>query len=188
MNPKKKSFQLDREKNKILSNEQGFTLAEVIIALAILIMGMLSVYAAQGNSVRAMGNSRNTLIVTLLAERIMNEKMLEFEKDLKRGALPEDDLEEDGEFEAPFENFRWKFQVKKVEMPIIGDLQNQQPEAASTTPPSQTAASESDQRSVAQLITKKISESVREIRLQIIWEELGVEKDFTLTTHIARLQ
>lgn len=177
-----------REKiKKRLMKSEGFTLVEVLIALAILAMGMLSVYTAQGNSMKAIGSSRNILIATTLAEKLINEKMIKIEDDIKRGAFPEDKLEEDGDFEEPFNNFRWSFEVRQVELPVIGDLQTGQPEATTQSTPSQTTAPESAQRNVAQIIAKKIGESVREIRFEIIWDELGVEKKINLTTHVVRL-
>ena len=43
------------------------------------------------------------------------------------------------------------------------------------------------QRSAAQIVTKKISESLREVKIKVIWENLGQEQSVTVTTHVARL-
>ena len=48
-------------------------------------------------------------------------------------------------------------------------------------------APESAQRSLAQMVTKKISESVREISTKVLWEELGEEQSLMLTTHVSRV-
>jgi hypothetical protein len=37
------------------------------------------------------------------------------------------------------------------------------------------------------MVTKKISESVREISAKVLWDELGEEQSLTLTTHVSRV-
>lgn len=165
----------------------GFTLVEIMIAIAILSIGLLSIYTAQGNSLRASGTAERIQTAAMLARQIMTEKMIEVDKKLKKGAFPDDKEEETGEFEAPFEDYRWEYSVRKVEIPIgtggggggdaaevgEGEAANQAPESA--------------QNSLAQMVKKKLSDTVREINVRIIWEELGEEQSIKVTTHVAKL-
>jgi hypothetical protein len=43
------------------------------------------------------------------------------------------------------------------------------------------------QRSLAQVVTKKLSESLRELTVKVVWEELGEEQSLIVTTHVSRL-
>lgn len=161
----------------------GFTLVEIMIALAILSIGLVSLYAAQGNSLRASGQAEQVQTASLLARQLMTSKMLEIEQGMEKGSFPEDKTEETGEFDAPFDRYRWEFVVRKVEIPLAG-----QPEVPEEGAGSANQAPASAQQSLAQMVTKKISENVREITLKVIWEDLGEEQSISITTHVARLQ
>jgi general secretion pathway protein I len=172
----------------------GFTLIEVMIAVAILALGIVSFYVAQGNSLRASGRAENIQTASLLARQIMTEQMLAIEQDMDKGSFP-DDKEEQGDFQPPFDKFRWEFYVRKVDIPLPNLPQPDQAAGGEGTAGSGGAAPGGDanqppanaQESLAQLVTKKISESVREISTKIIWDELGVEQSITVTSHISKL-
>ncbi len=163
-----------------------------MIALSILSVGLLAIYAAQGNSLRASARAENILNASLLARQIMTEKLIETQKDLEKGSLPADDTEEHGDFDPPFDNYHWVFSVRKVEIPVLGEGGGGGGEGGAGAegekqPGAQNQAPEQVQRSMAQIVTKKISENVREITVKITWEELGEEQSLNVTTHISRL-
>ncbi len=171
-------------------SDHGFTLLEIMIALSILSISLLSFYAAQGNSLRASGRAENIQIASRLARQTMAEKMMLLQKDLNKGKLPADDAEEHEDYPAPFARFRWRLQVRKVELPVIQPGEEPEPESDSNTPTTSEAPAAVPanlQRNMAQQITKKISESIREVSLEVLWDELGEEQSVKVTTHLARL-
>lgn len=174
----------------------GFTLIEIMISLSILSISLLSIYAAQGNSLRASGRAENIQTASMLARQKMTEKMIELQKDLDKGKFPDEQINDQGEFEPPFERFRWEFAVRKVEIPVVqapgqegGDAsgggpatsEGKEPGAANQAPQAAT-------ENLAKMVTKKISESVREITTKVIWQELEEDQTLVVTTHIAKLQ
>jgi prepilin-type N-terminal cleavage/methylation domain-containing protein len=175
-------------------SRRGFTLLEIMVALAILSFGLLSLIGAQGNSLRASGRAENIQTASLLGRQIMNEKLIEFQKNLLKGSFP-DEKEENGAFDPPLDRFRWEFKVRKVEIPVIGESGGAVEAAPGAgegggtpgTAEGTVQAPESAQRSLAQMVTKKISESVREISAKVLWDELGEEQSLTLTTHVSRV-
>ena len=172
-----------------MGNSKGFTLVEIMIALAILAVGLLSLYTAQGNSLRASGNAERIQVGALLAKQKMTEKMLEIDKGLAKGSFPDDKTEETGEFEAPYQDYRWEYTVRAVEIPIGGG-QEGEGSGGGEGPPQGTDANQapaSAQANVAQIVSKKIAESVREINIRVIWEELGEEQSVKVTTHVSKL-
>lgn len=182
-----------------IRHAKGFTLIEIMIALAILSISLVSIYVAQGNSLRASGRAENIQTASMLARQKMTEKMLELQKDLDKGKFPDDQVNDQGTFDPPFDRFRFEFQVRKVEIPVIqapGQDANGAPPPGAEGPTTSTGkeagsanqAPAAAQQNLAQLVTKKISESVREITTKVIWEELEEEQSLTVTTHIAKLQ
>ncbi len=180
--------------NRRSSISAGFTLIEIMIALSILSVGLLAIYAAQGNSLRASARAENIQNASLLARQIMTEKLIETQKELEKGSLPEDAAEEHGDFDPPFDRFHWMFSVRKVEIPLLdvggggGDGEAAAGQTGTQAPGAKNEAPEQAQRSMAQIVTKKISENVREITTKITWDELGEEQSLSVVTHISRVQ
>ena len=179
--------------------ESGFTLIEIMISLSILSITLVSIYVAQGNSLRASGRAENIQTASSLARQKMTEMMLELQKDLDKGKFPDEGTEEQGTFDPPLDRFRWEFAVKKVEIKMADTPSGEgasggapAPGAGPTTSTGEEAgqtneAPEAAMRNMAQMVTKKINESVREISTKVIWEELGEEQSLVVTTHIAKL-
>lgn len=168
---------------------QGFTLVEIMISIAILAVGLVSLYTAQGNSLRASGTAERTELAAMLAREKMTEKMMEIEEGMEKGAFPEDKVEETGEFERPFEDYRWEYTVRKVEIPIAGGESGEGEGGGEADPrgSENNQAPASAQANVAKIVSKKIAESVREINIRVIWEELGEEQSIKVTSHVSQL-
>lgn len=175
---------------KRVTKQSGFTLIEIMIAISILAVSIVSLYTAQGNSLRASGRAESIQSASLLARQIMTQKLLEIRKDMEKGSFPDDSKNDTGQFEAPYDKYRWEFTVRKVEIPLAKGPQQQAPapqpgEAKSGSDANQAPADA--QQNLAQMVTKKISESIREINTKVVWEELGEEQSITVTTHISKL-
>jgi len=174
----------------------GFTLIEIMISLSILSIALLSIYAAQGNSLRASGRAENIQTASMLARQKMTEKMIELQKDMDKGKFPDDQINDQGNFEAPFDRFRFEFAVRKVEIPVVENPSDQNGQATGEGPATSTGkepgaanqAPEQAQANLAKLVTKKISESVREITTKVIWQEMEEDQSIVVTTHISKLQ
>lgn len=103
---------------KMLRDQRGFTLLEVMIAFAILAFILAAVFITQGSSLASSGRSRNIVIATNLAKNLVAEKELLYE------GRPFDRIEpkQDGTFPAPFENYKWKIEITEVEFGALTDL------------------------------------------------------------------
>jgi general secretion pathway protein I len=94
--------------------KQGFTLLEVMIALAILALVGVAFLRAQASSVRLVNESVQISLATLLAK----EKMAELEGDqtLETG-------KKSGTAEEAWMTFRWEQRVTPAEIPRLRKLQ-----------------------------------------------------------------
>ena len=154
---------------RILNNKRGFTLLEVMVAVAILAVSLSALLTFQGNTLVASGRQEQLTIATMLARQKMVEVELELEKGMARGEFP-DERAEEAQFDEPFADYRWKMGIRKVELPAPI-----------------TAEEGSIQYMMAQQLTKEIAKTVRELRLEITWEELGEPQSLEVVTHLVKL-
>ncbi len=85
------------------SKNKGFLLLEVMLAVAILSLGLVMTVRSFASSLRGLRLSRNLLIANLLLEQKIWQRQ---EQDIRLGGvIPQ---EEQGEFTLPFDNFSYK--------------------------------------------------------------------------------
>jgi prepilin-type N-terminal cleavage/methylation domain-containing protein len=110
----------------------GFTLLEVIVAIAILAVSLLVLVDSQATAVLMTNDTTRILTGTSLAQEKLSEAMLR----LEREGFQEGDIEEEGDFEDygndgalgedvefgdTFAGYRWAYTVRKVDL-AIGDM------------------------------------------------------------------
>ncbi|MBI2091826.1 MAG: type II secretion system protein [Deltaproteobacteria bacterium] len=150
---------------------KGFTLLEVMLALAVFAFAMTALVGFNARGYVNEARARRLSSAVELARTKMVEYQLEIEKGTAKGEFPEEKTEE-GAFEKPFEDYRWKVEVRKVELPM---------------PPISEEEGGGGVQQMMQMMTKQISDAVREIKLTVQWNEMDKERSFSVTTHIAKL-
>lgn len=148
----------------------GFTLLEVMVALAIFGVAIMEIVSFQSRGQILNNRARRLTEATMLARQKMVEYQLKLEQDILRGAFPEEGAEE-GEFDKPYEMFKYKIEFKKVEIPA---------------PPAPEGGADMVTTMMG-TISKQISAAVRELKLVVSWNEMDKEKNITVTTHLVKL-
>lgn len=153
--------------------KKGFTLLEVMLALAVFALAMSAIVGFNARGYLNDARARKMTVAVELARGKMVEYQLDLEKDIAKGSFPEEKSEE-GAFEKPYEDYRWKVEIRKVELPL---------------PPmgEEGGANQGIMQNVTQMMTKQISEAVRELKLTISWKELEKDRSFSVVTHIAKM-
>ena len=140
----------------------GFTLIEVMVAIAILAVSVAALFNFQSNSILASAPAAKISVATLLAREQMALSIIKVEDMIKKGEAI-DEFSEEGTFDQDlYPGFRWELAVRKIEIP---------------PPPLPEEGEAAVVQSVIQLITDSISEAIREVRLKIFWVELEVEEE-----------
>lgn len=155
----------------------GFTLIEILIAVGIL-AGSAGILLSQVEmSARLSAKDEALVRAVTLANNKMIEIQGDLQDDIKKGLLL-DEESESGEFDEPFEDYAWTYEIKKIEIP---------------TTESSTEGQSARVAGVMKNISKEISKSVRQLRLSVSWGE-HENKDgemepytFDLTTHIVMM-
>lgn len=167
------------------SKDRGFSLLEILIALAILAISLVGLYTSQGNALKASAAAQHIQVATLLARNQMTQMLIDLERDRAKGSFPKEKEEESGTFEAPYEDYQWKWTVEEVEIPIgpppSPEQEEENPAVAGKTAGSNTMTQ------VTQMVSKQIKEALRVVRLEVSWEAMGKTESITLTSHVVNL-
>lgn len=149
-------------------NKAGFTLLEVLVALGILAVSITAILQMFGTAMVTSSRAESITVGTMLARQKMAEQMIKLEKDALEGKFPGTDEESDGSFDEPYDKYRWHVKVRKVEVPL--------------PPQSEQGA----QAQLMQMISKQIGDNLREIKLDVTWDELSEKQEVSVTTHVVK--
>jgi general secretion pathway protein I len=191
--------------------DRGFTLLEVMVALAVLALAMVALSDAVGGALRNHVRARQLDVATLLARMKLNELTARFEEEGFRDA----DQSEDGDFEDDgHPEISWKMEtvVPSVDLGaegvvkaltgveggvagLLGMAGGASPGAeASAGGPTPVAATNPMAGAAQallqqQLVTlgEQIKKGVREVRLTVSWKDGAQEESFTVVTHLVVL-
>ena len=159
------------------NNRSGFTLLEVLIAMAIMMVAFASIMMVQSSSIQSSIKAKNLNIVSMLARNKLVESELEWEG--KR--FSELDKEKEGEFKEPFQDFKWKREIKEVKFPTL-DLSGAAAGGDTEANPAEAGAADGMSR-VGKIITAYLSKGVREVAVTITWKRGKGEQAFTVSTY-----
>lgn len=154
---------------------RGFTLLEIMVALAILAMTLVVLLEIITNNVRATNHSKLTTTATFLARG----KMIDIEDDIIANGFTDNDQTDEGTFkEQGFSGYRWQSLVERVELPT--DLTQKAQQASSdkaldSKDPMQALGGVMGglMSSFLEPIRIGLQESVRRVTLRVFWDEAG---------------
>lgn len=144
-----------------MRQDRGFTLLEFIIAFALIVVILSSVYITQGTRLSSSLRSKNVLIATNLAKNHMAEEELKLE------GLPFDrvDAKSEGKFEQPYDKFKWKQEVEKIDFSALTDV------LVSKMGDKEKEQNSMETEMVVKYFKDYLEKSVRRLTLTIEWEE-----------------
>jgi general secretion pathway protein I len=99
------------------SNE-GFTLLEVMIALAIMLIAFSSIIAIQSSAMNSALKARQIDEVSVLARNAM----IQTEVEISGKKFEDIAAELSGQFEDPFQDYSWTRKIKEVKLPNLSGL------------------------------------------------------------------
>jgi general secretion pathway protein I len=97
-----------------LHPDKGFTLMEVMIAMAILAIALVTIFQSQSQSISMTGNSRFLTTASLLAQGKMAEiEMLDI-KDVRT---------DNGDFGDGFPDYNWRVELKDTDFDVVKKIE-----------------------------------------------------------------
>ena len=153
---------------------RGFTLLEVMVALAILATTLVVLLQIITNNVRATNHAKMTTAATLLARA----KMTDIEDSVLENGFSTDNETDKGTFrDQNFPSFRWESSIERIELPT--DMKQAAQDQASDSSKSKDPMSALTgmmgglMSGFMDPIRLGLEESVRRVTVRVSWDEVG---------------
>ena len=151
------------------SGEAGFTLLEVLISLVIITMAFTAILDAESGSLHASAKAKQMNIIAMLAKNAMTE----MEYDIEGKTFDEFPKTGAKTFEPPYDQgYRWSYEIKQLKFPNLNIAGGKSGEGTSDAISQMT-----------RLITKFLSDALREVDVTVAWGPSNKEQTFSLSTY-----
>jgi type II secretion system protein I len=155
------------------NHSAGFTLLEVMIALAIMTVSFASILSIQSSSINATTRAKTVSTVAMLARN----QMIEAEFKFQGKKFEEMKTEETGRFNPPFQDYEWKTVVKEVNFPNLTALEG------GGSGSEKKAESTEGSEQMAKMVTQFMSKALREVTVTVTLKQGGREQSYSLSTY-----
>lgn len=173
-------------KNRILNSRtttgtEGFTLLEVIIAMAIMAVAFSAILAVEGGAINASARAKQLNVVAMLAKN----QMIDTEYVIEGKKFEEVEKEKSGTFDAPYQEYRWKRTIKEMKFPNLAGGKGKKPDqgnAGSSATGGNNRQTELGDM-VGKLITNFFSKAMREVTITVTWTRGKGEQSYSVSTY-----
>lgn len=165
--------------------ETGFTLLEVLIAVAILAVSLSSLMASQMNSMAATRYARDITAVALLAE----QQIIELEFAHREEGWVNSDIELEGDFgEHGYDDINWACTIHFIELPEYNQLLESKEGADDVSGASDDNMMDAGDQAFGALgvvwpmVKAAIENSIRKVDCTLTWKQGKIEQEFAIQT------
>lgn len=180
---------------------RGFSLLEVMVGLAILAVGLVSIIGINAGTLRSHAYAKHLTVATMLARSKMADIESHF---LQEGFTSSFDQTMEGDFsEEGWRTFRWKAEIVVPDLDaanttaLVSTLMEQMVGTASDgldssdgpqmDPGSMLATIQPMLEGQVTTMVETMKESLREVRLVVSWQDGAKEESFDVVTHLLLL-
>jgi general secretion pathway protein I len=178
-------------RQKAATGKKGFTLLEVMIAIAILAGALTTLIVAVSRSVQAASHARFMSSATYLCR----QQLVELEDKFIVDGFTDDAgvVEEKGEFDEPaFKRFRWTRTIEKITLPTVDEIQTAATKAlqdkqqiasqAQSAMPggiggdsggSQSGFGPQAMQGMLGPVKEMLEQGIRRVTIRVLWDEPG---------------
>ena len=173
-----------------MRQHHGFTLLEVMIALAILSVSLMVIVRSQGQTVMLKTQEEQILVATHLVRTKMVDLEIQFEQDGWSSMEEEECGDFKDDFDDLFDRFEWCYVLEKVELSIPGGLFGGmfgEGEGEGESAGMGTADLASSMGIDLGTAMEQLSEGLRQLKVEVKWKEGGDEQSIGISTHLVNL-
>ena len=152
------------------SSPRGFTLIEVLVAITVLSVFLMSYVFQQGQNLNDSARMKNDLILRKLCEEVINQVVLD-PPEMNAGLTLAPQTKK---FEDEYENYQYTIEYRKIEMPDLSGL---------------SLSNNEEQKSIS-MIQNRIYKQIKNNIEKILWQvavtvtNLNNEESYTISTWI----
>jgi general secretion pathway protein I len=175
--------------------DRGFTLLEVMVAVAILAIAFSAIFGGFAGAIATNTYVKRVTIATMLARL----KMTEIETKLMKEGFGEIEESEQGDFEEEgFRDFKYDIKIEEIELPSLTEVETLIGEELTSS--SIKDSEESEDSSLREAIEKQggvhalsglmpmigevLKEAVRKVTVEVKWKQRGKTKKVSLVQYI----
>jgi len=157
---------------------RGFTLLEVMVAVAIMALAMGVITEIESHAIEKTNDAKAYIVATLL----LRGKILDVQQKLAEegfgdfSKVLEGDCSEEG-----FPDFRWAARVRKLEVPIPTDVGG---DSANRPTEGSGGMSLTTLAPMLQNVGSVLENSVRELEVRVLWMDGKYQRHVALVTHV----
>lgn len=159
-------------RKKPLLNNRGFTLLETMIALTIMVLAFSSILMVESGSINTSTKAKQMNIVAMLA----HNAMVDTEYKLEGKTFNEMKKEESDHFPEPFQTYTWKRTIKELKFPRLNL-------SAAQKKTGDTGGEDQGVDLLTKLITKFMTQAIREVTITVSWKKGEGEQNFSVSTY-----
>lgn len=167
---------------RLLTPQSGFTLLEVMIAMAIMLVAFSSILAIQSSSMSSALKSRQIHEVSMLARWAIAQTEVEI------SGKKFDEMSEEltGQFDEPYQDYTWTRKIKEIKLPNLQGLSKAA--SAATGGDSSSNKDEEEKNSaimeqMTKVITNFLSKAVRQITMTVHWKRGTFDQSYEVAMY-----
>ncbi len=156
----------------------GFTLIEVVFALAIMTLAFSSILAVESGSINATTRAKQMNIVGMLAKN----QMVELEYKVQGLKFTEVQKEQTGKFDSPYDSYSWKTTVKEINFPNLMGMSGAKAAEEKRGGLGSPGNSPMGADQMSQAVSRFFSNALREITVTVLWKQGTKEQSYSIST------
>ncbi|MCA9507322.1 MAG: prepilin-type N-terminal cleavage/methylation domain-containing protein [Myxococcales bacterium] len=167
-------------------SKNGFSLMEVMVALALLALSFTSLVLVQSRATNLAVQSRYISTATQLARFQLMECKREVEKIISSAS----DFKQEGDYqEQGFDEYKWECHAPRFNMrpPSASQVESRAKANAPKGLKDEMSTTSSAMSPMISLITESLGNSVRELVVVIRWKNNGIDDEVRVVTHVVDL-
>jgi prepilin-type N-terminal cleavage/methylation domain-containing protein len=166
--------------SQTLSNDRGFTLLEVMIAIGVLAIGIGAILTAENNSLDVTLRAKRMTTVATLAKN----QIIDAELELQGKTFDEVKEDSTGKFDAPYADYSWERKIKEITFPnVVGPGGGGGAAEGGAAGGATASGSNPEVDRIVKIATSYLSKSTREITVTIKWVEKKEDQKFTVSQY-----
>lgn len=163
---------------------RGFTFIEVLVAMLIFTLAALAAINIVQGSVRATKESKEIAQATWLLQNVMAEAESKLEAQGIDRACKE---KEEGKFDAPYENYKWKKECYQIDFKLSETAAQMQQQLAQGEDADANATKENPMlKMILGVASEYLSRSSREVHAEVSWMNGKTPRVISVTSQFVR--